>query len=87
MMQSIVIPDLRQEALVHIIKTLSFCKCDNRDCNNREPTHILKLCSRCKYAVYCSKECQVASWSRHKEHCTRVASQPRTQRESIEAAD
>ena len=28
-----------------------------------------KYCSRCRNVTYCSRECQVADWSRHKPHC------------------
>ena len=28
-----------------------------------------KYCSRCRNAVYCSRECQEADWKEHKRHC------------------
>jgi hypothetical protein len=31
-------------------------------------------CQRCKLAYYCSKECQVANWKRHKKMCNEIAS-------------
>jgi len=33
----------------------------------------LKTCSRCKFAQYCSKECQKLDWPSHKEHCMEFA--------------
>jgi hypothetical protein len=32
----------------------------------------LKFCARCKYAVYCSKACQVSDWGRHSEQCIKA---------------
>lgn len=34
-------------------------KCDKSDCN-------LKICVKCGFGKYCSRECQVADWSSHK---------------------
>lgn len=33
----------------------------------------LRVCSQCKLFQYCSRECQVASWSTHKERCAFIA--------------
>ncbi len=33
----------------------------------------LRCCSRCRSITYCSRECQVADWSSHKEQCDEVA--------------
>ncbi len=33
----------------------------------------LRCCSRCRSVAYCSRECQVADWSVHKEFCDEVA--------------
>jgi len=46
-----------------------------RHCNKREPENPtaeqkLKVCSRCRDALYCSRECQSADWKqRHKFQC------------------
>ena len=40
--------------------------CGNENC--RKPTH--KRCSKCKCVGYCSRECQVADWKRHKKVCS-----------------
>ena len=31
--------------------------------------HKLKVCGRCKIAVYCSKSCQEKAWKTHKQMC------------------
>ncbi len=33
----------------------------------------LRCCSRCRSITYCSRECQVADWSSHREQCDEVA--------------
>ena len=30
---------------------------------------LLSVCSRCRIAPYCSRECQVADWPKHEMHC------------------
>lgn len=40
--------------------------CHNRECNLR---NAHKVCSKCKIAVYCCKECQVKDWPDHKHFC------------------
>ena len=46
--------------------------CYNPECSipNRELERSkTKCCSRCRDVTYCSRECQVADWSRHKPIC------------------
>jgi len=40
-----------------------------RHCNQMKEHSALMECSRCEGAQYCSKECQVVDWPRHKEYC------------------
>ncbi|KXJ28382.1 Zinc finger MYND domain-containing protein 10 [Exaiptasia diaphana] len=37
-------------------------------CEKRQ--QFMKLCSRCRTHVYCSRECQVKDWPGHKPNCT-----------------
>ncbi|KZT10112.1 uncharacterized protein LAESUDRAFT_810389 [Laetiporus sulphureus 93-53] len=39
----------------------------------RSEVEKLMKCSRCKVDTYCSKQCQRADWSLHKEKCDRIA--------------
>jgi hypothetical protein len=34
-----------------------------------------KHCSKCRTAVYCSRECQLAAWPSHKRDCKRLAAE------------
>jgi len=36
----------------------------------------LKQCTRCKFACYCSKECQKDHWRRHKQCCKMITAGP-----------
>ena len=63
--------DEKYEGVKHITK-LGFCwnpKCAGR----RVERSKLKDCSRCRNATYCSRECQVADWLRHKSECDAAA--------------
>jgi hypothetical protein len=41
--------------------------CDH--CGVVKERALLMVCSRCRITQYCSRECQIADWSRHKEFC------------------
>ncbi|KAJ6623138.1 hypothetical protein B0H10DRAFT_2011329 [Mycena sp. CBHHK59/15] len=45
--------------------------CEGPGCEKVEGTdvEILKLCSKCKMAVYCGHDCQKAAWKNHKSKC------------------
>ena len=48
--------------------------CDNPQCKlpkRMTERSNTKYCSRCRCITYCSRECQVADWSRHKTTCDR----------------
>eukprot|EP01117_Protostelium_nocturnum_P012304 TRINITY_DN452_c0_g1_i1.p1 TRINITY_DN452_c0_g1~~TRINITY_DN452_c0_g1_i1.p1 ORF type:complete len:533 (+),score=183.36 TRINITY_DN452_c0_g1_i1:153-1601(+) len=40
--------------------------CQNPTCKNKDPQN---KCSQCKSTFYCSRECQVGDWKRHKKEC------------------
>lgn len=47
-----------------------FDGCSNIGCKNKpKEGEKFKLCSKCKAATYCSRECQVAHWKSHKSGC------------------
>ena len=46
----------------------------------------LKICTRCRAAQYCSKECQVQHWKRHKKCCKMISSSPERRLKYIKAA-
>ena len=61
--------DEKYEEVKHITKMGS---CYNPKCSipgRRVERSKIKDCSRCRCATYCSRECQVADWSRHKPAC------------------
>ena len=39
------------------------------NCQQVKERALLMVCSRCRIAQYCSRECQVASWPKHKCDC------------------
>ena len=50
--------------------------CLNPQCSipdKRVERRKTKYCSRCRSATYCSRECQVAAWSRHRPDCDKFA--------------
>ena len=43
---------------------------DTKVCNNCNKTfEKLLKCSKCKKVKYCSRECQIADWKKHKKNC------------------
>lgn len=52
--------------------------CENSECQNveRQPGQF-STCSRCKWVAYCSKQCQIGDWKRHKKECNTKATQKR----------
>ncbi|KAJ7077006.1 hypothetical protein B0H15DRAFT_862808 [Mycena belliarum] len=48
--------------------------CDFHECQNYEK---LNKCSRCRSAMYCSKNCQKADWAQHKAICQLSVDFPR----------
>lgn len=56
--------------------------CSNPECSNAEKQpRQFSTCSRCKWAAYCSKECQSTDWKRHKKECKTDSAQKRAQYE------
>ena len=44
--------------------------CAYEDCQEKR---AVKRCSRCKWATYCSRECQLKDWKSHKQYCEEPA--------------
>ena len=38
-------------------------------CHEVKERALLMVCSRCRFAQYCSRECQIAKWPSHKRNC------------------
>jgi hypothetical protein len=47
-------------------------KCSNPDCTNAQEGTTLSECSGCRSVRYCSRDCQLAHWSAHKELCKSI---------------
>ena len=64
------LPSEQRRKLFHKIYSI-VCKCQlcERCCHCKIEKENLRRCAKCNNACYCSKECQVADWSRHKLLC------------------
>ena len=40
-----------------------------RACSKSELESPLQMCAKCKQSFYCSRQCQIADWPAHKQHC------------------
>jgi|GEM_PF-5190450 len=47
-----------------------------RTCHRSLPEALIKRCSRCKEAIYCSQPCQAKDWPSHKSVCKLVGIPP-----------
>ncbi len=64
--------DEKYEEVKHITK-LGTCYYSECSIPNRMPERSkTKYCSRCRTVTYCSRECQVADWTNHKNRCDRA---------------
>jgi len=57
-------------------RKIGYDGCTNRGCNRTEAHDQPRFssCSKCKVAIYCSRECQAADWkARHKKVCKEAA--------------
>lgn len=57
---------IRRKAREHNEQQFSCHKCF-KTCEDL--SRKLRVCSKCKFAKYCSRECQVAHWPMYKEEC------------------
>ena len=39
------------------------------NCGQTKNRAMLSVCSKCRISQYCSRDCQIADWPEHKEHC------------------
>ncbi|KAL7533161.1 hypothetical protein ACHAXR_005856, partial [Thalassiosira sp. AJA248-18] len=49
---------------------IGYKQCENHACENLESQPgQFSTCSKCKWAAYCCRDCQVGDWKRHKKEC------------------
>ena len=58
--------DEKYEEVKHITKVVNCCNPQCSIPHRKVERSKTKYCSRCRCVTYCSRECQVADWSRHK---------------------
>ncbi|KAI0048594.1 hypothetical protein FA95DRAFT_1022703 [Auriscalpium vulgare] len=63
--QKILMPRVTLYFAIGLHKGTGSCK----SCRKSMPTDQIKQCSRCRTTQYCSKECQIAHWTEHKNVC------------------
>ncbi|KAJ7284809.1 hypothetical protein C8J57DRAFT_1289539 [Mycena rebaudengoi] len=62
--------DIEREAKIGTWNGALIRVCEGPGCGKvEEPTVALKMCTTCKMACYCGKECQRAAWRAHKVKC------------------
>lgn len=66
-MDQVVMPD---PACITVVQSERRCFYPN--CTQTLGTVPFRVCARCRFARYCSKECQRADWSAHKPSCFAV---------------
>ena len=60
--------------MAHIHEHMFCCGNDvDRCARYEEPGVRFRKCSRCQFVSYCSKECQISDWKRHKSQCKHMA--------------
>ena len=76
--------DLRDSREIEVASKVSwtggplYTTCAHAACGKVEATPgEFALCSRCKQARFCSKDCQTAAWKTHKQVCGTNAAEPR----------
>ena len=47
-------------------------RCHKCDKTGKRKKDKLSKCARCHAVTYCSRECQVEDWPRHKENCVPI---------------
>ena len=47
-------------------------RCHKCDKTGKRKKDKLSKCGKCQAITYCSRECQVEDWSRHKDNCVPV---------------
>lgn len=64
-----------ESAIACIVKILEKMtrECEHCGCQSSRPDRPMSLCGRCKKVHYCSRECQVKDYKKHKTECKAAA--------------